>query len=145
MTRAGNQLVISFSGEVCDWLGTLVMAVSQRSEMVDIDDLRNVGMPGFLQECPDMEAFNLRELTGIEFGFTPYARGLEVEFQERLEEIVDGRGLTQAGTQRRIKWKNVGALVADLESRGNSRLVLGPVERRPQQLYGLRDRRYSRR
>src|SRR5262249_16898534 len=67
------------------------------------------------------------ELTGTEFGFTPYARGLEVELQERLEDIVDGRGLTRAGTQRRIKWKNIGALVDDLESGGNSRLVLGPV------------------
>jgi hypothetical protein len=127
MTRARNQLVISFSGEVCDWLATLGMAVSQWSDVVDINDLRNVGVPGFLQEFPDMDAFNLRELSGTEFVFTPYARGLEVELQEKLEEIVDGRGLTQAGTQRRVKWRNIGALVDDLEARGNSRLVLGPV------------------
>ena len=74
-----------------------------------------------------MEAFSLRALTGTEFVFTPDARGLEVALQERLEEIVDGRGLTQAGTQRRVKWKNIGALVDDIKSRGNSRLVLGPV------------------
>jgi hypothetical protein len=129
MTRARNQLVISFSGEMCDWLGTVGMAASQWSDVVDTDELRNVGMPGFLQEFPDMDAFNVRELTGTEFIFTPYARGLEVELQERLEEIVDGRGLTQAGTQRRVKWKNIGALVDDLESRGNGRLVLGPVAR----------------
>jgi hypothetical protein len=127
MTRARNQLVISFSGEMCDWLGTVGMAASQWSDVVDTDELRNVGMPGFLQEFPDMDAVNVRELTGTEFIFTPYARGLEVELQERLEEIVDRRGLTQAGTQRRVKWKNIGALVDDLESRGNGRLVLGPV------------------
>jgi hypothetical protein len=127
MTRARNQLVISFSGEMCDWLATLGMAASRWSEVIDIDELRNVGMPGFLQEFPDMDAFNVREVTGTEFIFTPYARGLEVELQEKLEEIVDGRGLTRAGTQRRVRWKNIGALVNDLERRGNSRLVLGPV------------------
>ena len=127
MTRARNQLVISFSGEMCDWLDTLGMVTSQWSDVVDTDELRNVGMPGFLQEFPDMDAFNLGELTGTEFIFTPYARGLEVEHQEKLEEIVDGRGLTQAGTQRRVRWKNIGALIDDLESRADSKFVLGPV------------------
>jgi UvrD-like helicase C-terminal domain len=144
MTRARNQLVISFSGEICDWLATLGMSASQWSDVVDTGELRNVGMPGLLQEFPDMDGFNLRELTGTEFVYTPYARGLEVELQEKLEEIVDGRGLTQAGTQRRVKWKNIGALIDDLESRGNSRLVLGPVasdvikKRLAEALLGLR-------
>jgi AAA domain/UvrD-like helicase C-terminal domain len=127
MTRARSQLLISFSGESSDWLTKVGMIASQWSDVVDTDGLRNVGMPGFLQEFPDMDDFKLHGLTGTEFIFTPYARGLEVELQERLEEIVDGRGLIQAGTQRRVKWKNVGALIDDLESRGNSRSTLGPV------------------
>lgn len=127
MTRAKSQLVISFSGEMCDWLATLGMAASQWSDIVDIDQIRKVGLPGFLQEFPDMDAFDVRELTGTEFIFTPYARGLEVDLQEWLEEKVDGRGLTRAGTQRRVKWKNIGELVEDFESRGNSGFELGPV------------------
>jgi hypothetical protein len=127
MTRAKNQLVISFSGEMSNWLSTLGMAASRWSDVVDTDELRNVGTPGFLQEFPDLDTFNIRELTGPEFIFTPYARGLEVELQEKLEDLVDGRGLTRAGTQRRVKWKNIGALVDDLESGGNSRPMLGPV------------------
>jgi hypothetical protein len=85
-------------------------------------------MPGFLQEFPDTESLDLHELTGTEFTFTPYARGLDVELQERLEELVDGRGMIQARTQRRLKWKNIGALITDLES-GNGTSVLGPVAR----------------
>ena len=112
---------------MCDWLATLGLAASQWSDVVDTNELRNVGVPGFLQEFPDMDAFSLGELTGTEFVFTPYARGLGVELQERLEEIVDGRGLTQAGTETRVKWKNIAALFYDLESHGNSRSVLGPV------------------
>jgi hypothetical protein len=52
--------------------------------------------------------------------------------------------LTRGGTQRRVKWKNIGALIDDLESRGNSRLVLGPVasgvieKRLAEALLGLR-------
>jgi hypothetical protein len=129
MTRAKNQLVLSFSGTVCDWLATLDMPVSQWSDVVDPDDLQNVGIPGFLQEFPDTEVLNLRDLTGAEFIFTPYARGLDVELQEKLEELVDGRGMVQAGTQRRIKWKNIGAFVDDLESRGARGAMLGPVAR----------------
>jgi hypothetical protein len=113
MTRAKNQLVLSFSGTVCDWLATLDIPISQWSDVVDTDDLPRVGVPGFLQEFPDIEALNLRDLTGTEFIFTPYARGLEVELQEKLEEFVDGRGMLQARTQRRIKWKNIGALMDD--------------------------------
>ena len=67
-----------------------------------MDDLTNIRMPGFLQEFPDTETLNLRELTGTEFIFTPYARGLDVELQEKLEEFVDGRGMIQARTQRRM-------------------------------------------
>ena len=56
MTRARNQLVISFSGEMCDWLATLGMAASQWSDVVDTDELRNVGMPGFLRQIPMIQA-----------------------------------------------------------------------------------------
>jgi hypothetical protein len=128
MTRAKSQLILSFSGKVCDWLETLSLPISQWSDVVDINDLATIGMPGFLQEFPDTETLNLRDLTGTEFIFTPYARGLDVELQEKLEEFVDGRGMIQARTQRRLKWKNIGALIDDLES-GTGTSVLGPVAR----------------
>lgn len=128
MTRAKNQLILSFSATVCDWLATLDLPISQWSDVIDTDDLPKVGIPGFLQEFPDTESLDLHELTGTEFTFTPYARGLDVELQEKLEELVDGRGMIQARTQRRLKWKNIGALILDLES-GSGTSVLGPVAR----------------
>jgi hypothetical protein len=128
MTRAKSQLILSFSGRACDWLATLSLPISQWSDVVDMSDLASIGMPGFLQEFPDADTLNLRDLTGTEFIFTPYARGLDVELQDRLEEFVDGRGMIQARTQRRLKWKNIGALIDDLES-GAGTAVLGPVAR----------------
>ncbi len=128
MTRAKSQLILSFSGRLCDWLETLKLPISQWSDVVDMDDLTNIRMPGFLQEFPDTETLNLRELTGTEFIFTPYARGLDVELQEKLEEFVDGRGMIQARTQRKLKWKNIGALIDDLDL-GTGTSVLGPVAR----------------
>ena len=106
----------------------LPLPISQWSDVVDTDDLAAIGMPGFLQEFPDTDTLNLRDLTGTEFVFTPYARGLEVELQEKLEEFVDGRGMIQARTQRRLKWKNIGSLIDDLEA-GSGTSVLGPVAR----------------
>lgn len=128
MTRAKNQLILSFSGSVCKWLATLQMEVSRWSDVVDTDDLPELGIPGFLQEFPDAENLDLSALTGSEFVFTPYARGFEVDLQERLEELVDGRGMIQAGTQRRLKWRNIGSLRDDLQS-GVGGLIWGPVAR----------------
>ncbi|WP_316186311.1 MULTISPECIES: UvrD-helicase domain-containing protein [unclassified Bradyrhizobium] len=128
MTRAKNQLILSFSGNVCAWLKTLNMSISLWSDVVDVNDLPKIGIPGFLQEFPDTEALDLRQLTGTEFIFTPYARGLDVDVQERLEEFVDGRGLLQARTQRRLKWRDIGSLIDDLDS-GIGASVLGPVAR----------------
>jgi superfamily I DNA/RNA helicase len=128
MTRAKNQLILSFSGTLCEWLRTLKLPSSQWSDVVDMSDLTKVGVPGFLQEFPDTEGLDLRELTGTEFIFTPYARGLDVELQEKLEEIVDGRGMLQARTQRRLRWRNIGSLIDDLDS-GTGASLLGPVAR----------------
>jgi hypothetical protein len=113
MTRAKSQLILSFSGTVCKWLATLQLPISNWSDVVDTNELAGPGIPGFLQEFPDAENLDLNALTGTEFVFTPYARGLEVDLQEKLEDLVDGRGMLQAGTQRRLKWRNIGGLLDD--------------------------------
>lgn len=128
MTRAKSQLVLSFSGIVCKWLATLGLQVSQWSDVVDTDVLPELGIPGFLQEFPDAENLDLGNLTGTEFVFTPYARGLEADLQEKLEDLVDGRGMVQAGTQRRLKWRNIGSLRDDLQT-GVGGALWGPVAR----------------
>jgi hypothetical protein len=128
MTRAKSQLILSFSGTVCKWLATLQLPVSRWSDVVDTDDMAGLGIPGFLQEFPDTENLDLSALTGTEFVFTPYARGLDVDLQEKLEDLVDGRGLLQAGTQRRLRWRNIGSLHDDLQS-GAGGMIWGPVAR----------------
>lgn len=127
MTRAKTQLILSYSGTICDWLSALGVAASKWSDVVVLDDLPDLSLPGFLQEFPDLDVLDVRELTGVEFIYTPYARGLEVDVQQKLEELVDGRGLLQAGTQRRLKWKTMGSLGEDLAIGGGS--TFGPVTR----------------
>jgi hypothetical protein len=128
MTRAKSQLILSFSGTVCKWLATLQLPISKWSDVVDTNDLAELGAPGFLQEFPDAENLDLGALTGTEFVLTPYARGFEVDLQERLEELVDGKGMLQAGTLRRLKWRNIGGLRDDLQS-GVGGAIWGPVAR----------------
>jgi len=127
MTRAKTQLILSYSGTICDWLSNLEVPTSKWSDVVALDDLPDLSLPGFLQEFPDVDILDVRELTGSEFIYTPYARGLEVDLQQKLEEVVDGRGLLQAGTQRRLKWKTMGSLGDDLATGGGS--TFGPVAR----------------
>ncbi|MGD5626680.1 3'-5' exonuclease, partial [Xanthomonas citri pv. citri] len=63
MTRAKNQLILSFTGTVCKWLGTLQLEASRWSDVVDTEDLPELGVPGFLQEFPDAENLEISALT----------------------------------------------------------------------------------
>jgi hypothetical protein len=62
-------------------------------------------------------------LTGRQFLFTPMAYGLSLEAQEKLDELVDGRGLVR-GTQR-VKWRNLADLATDLENSPVARASFG--------------------
>jgi hypothetical protein len=49
--------------------------------------------------------------------------GLSLEAQEKLDELVDGRGLTR-GSQR-LKWRNLGELAGDLDNSPIARTAFG--------------------
>jgi hypothetical protein len=48
-----------------------------------------------------------------------------VEAQEKLKELVDGRGAVNA-TGKRIRWKTVSSAAADLSRNRRSDLLFGP-------------------
>ena len=50
--------------------------------------------------------------------------GLPTELQEKIEELIDGKGLIRDG--KRIKWPHVRAAMYDVESYPHAKNLFGP-------------------
>ncbi|MFT0877857.1 UvrD-helicase domain-containing protein [Rhodopseudomonas sp. G2_2311] len=129
MTRAKRELVLSFHGAASRWLQAV-------SDTIQIDHWSSVETcdPNFLQSVPavlpqaDPNRFNDNDvwsLPGREFLYTKEAVGLSTEAQDKLIELVDGRGAIRGGSGRRLKWQSVGQLMADLIEHPRNVAVLG--------------------
>lgn len=131
MTRAKEQLVLSFSGTPSDWLTNRDVGLSFDTwdNYVDVSLVDPLGEPGYLPEQVDIddEANQVMLLNGRQFLYTPYAWGMPPDLQIKLEEVVPGEARQRAG--RRVAWKNVGQLLEDIElgpARGGTPQVFGP-------------------
>jgi hypothetical protein len=128
MTRARRELILSFSGSASPWLLSVsdTIAVEEWSSCEDLDKSLLVGTPRVLpdiEEDSDQESF--ASLTGSEYLHTENALGLSIEAQEKLEELVDGRGAISA-TGKRVRWKTLAAAATDLRRNRRSDLLFGP-------------------
>jgi hypothetical protein len=129
MTRAKHELVLSFHGSASKWLlavsGTISMDHWQTVENLDVNLLQ--GAPRVLSELdPNVQATDSLSLTGVEFLYTSDALGLSPDAQEKLAELVDGKGLIRGGSGRRLKWATMGSLLADLNESRMQDGLLGP-------------------
>lgn len=115
ITRAKNQVILSYSGQPSKWLENprVGLDFDEWEKFVSLEALPDVAMPGFLPEFPDQNSKVLRSLTGRQFLYTPYARGFDLELQAKIEDLVDGAGLRRDG--KRTKWKNIGVLLDDYD------------------------------
>ena len=85
------------------------------------------GTPESLPEIePVKDATDAGSLTGLQFVYTTHALGLSLEAQDKLIELVDGRGMRAAGGGGRLKWPDVGSLLVDLRANRRSDLRFGP-------------------
>lgn len=130
MTRAKRELILSFSGAASPWIKSVgaTIATDDWSSFEAYDPALASPLPSRLPEIEQHEALgnDVWSLPGRSFLYTPHALDLTLEAQEKLEELVDGRGSRIAGSGRRLRWATVGALREDLQiSRRNDHL-LGP-------------------
>ena len=129
LTRAKHNLILSFSGTPSRWITNekVELQIDQWRDVIDVDSVEPLGVPGFLPEFTDTEIDDMRSLNGRQFLYTPYARGLEVDLQRKIEELVPGQ--SRLRNNRRVLWKNLGQLLDDLDlgiSRGGAANVFGP-------------------
>jgi len=64
-------------------------------------------------------------MTGEEFIYTKYAFGLTVDHQNKITELVDGKGLISSLKKENVKWRDMRSLSIDLDKNPNARSLLG--------------------
>ncbi|GEC32159.1 hypothetical protein N181_19595 [Sinorhizobium fredii USDA 205] len=133
MTRAKRELILSFHGKASPW-------IEEVSDTIGSDFWKEVevlpdGIEQTVPEClpemePDKEYDDLGKLTGLQFVYSNAALKLSLEAQDKLIELVDGRGLRAAGSGgsgRRLRWPNIQSALADLQESRRSDVQFGPV------------------
>jgi hypothetical protein len=129
MTRAKHELILSFHGVASPWIRAVSDTISTDlwSSYEGLEALYLKGVPDVLPEIdPDTLGDNTASLTGAQYLYTSNALGLTVEAQDKLVELVDGRGSKAAGSGRRLRWRNVGSLASDLLTSKRNDFLLGP-------------------
>lgn len=120
MTRARRELILSFHGTASPWI-TAVKDHIATDMWSAVEDLKPEYRNGVPEQLPEFEPrwrtalTDVLGLTGSQFLYTTYARGLSVESQQQIEKLVDGRGRVRGGSGRREKWADVGSLLGDLQ------------------------------
>ena len=75
--------------------------MQQLSPWEELDERLLAGVPRVLPDVEDAsEGETLASLTGAEYLHTDHALGLSVDAQEKLAELVDGRGAVSATGKR---------------------------------------------
>ncbi|MER9712748.1 UvrD-helicase domain-containing protein [Mesorhizobium sp. M0174] len=129
MTRAKRELILSFNGEASPWVAEVTDTIGTAlwSEFEILDPALLQGIPELLPEIePDREIDDVGKLTGLQFLYTAHGLSSSLEAQDKLIELVDGRGLRAAGSLRRRKWQNMRSLITDLVESRRHDLQFGP-------------------
>ena len=125
MTRARDELILSYHGEITEWLKPSDrLAFLEWSEVVVLDPSLVDQPPAMLGQSEPGEGELLR-LKGRDFLYLPEARGLSVDAIQKIDELVDGVGLYRA--RSRVRWKDMRTLHLDLEKTTKAKQILGPV------------------
>jgi hypothetical protein len=120
MTRAKRELILSFHGTASPWITAVSDSIGTAlwSECEELKEEYAAGVPELLPELEPESGFqDAYKLSGKQFLYTSYALGLSTEAQQKLTEIIDGRGLVRGGSKRRMKWADVGSLLRDLSGK----------------------------
>lgn len=128
MTRARRELILSFNTEASPWLVQVADTIHS-DDWANCEELKPeflAGIPDCLPEVEDETVeLDIAGMTGREFLFTDFALGMSIEAQDKLAELVDGRGARTADN-RRVRWPYLGDLAGDLARSRRSDNLFGP-------------------
>ena len=128
MTRAKNDLYLSYHGEPSKWLVNVENLHSTLwSEVDTIEGLEPVPTPKKLDEIyePSEKMDIFESMTGEQYIYSKFAIGLEVEHQDKIISLIDGRGMISSQTRENIKWRNIKSAISSIETSANARKIFG--------------------
>lgn len=129
MTRAKNDLYLSYHDNPSDWLvNTIHLHRYDWSVVEDIKEVRLLPIPRHLVEMqnPNETSDIFTYMTGLEFIYTHRAIGLNVEHQNKLIELVDGRGMYSKNKDINTRWRDMRSLINNVQSDPKVRSFVGP-------------------
>ena len=126
MTRAKNDLYLSYHGEPSPWLQSAREKLSffDWDEVEQLDDGLVAFAPEKLPELEESDSSDVGALNGEQYCYTGNALGLSQEAHEKLRELVDGRGMIR--NRERVNWRTMKDLKRDLEASPRARSIFGP-------------------
>ncbi|KKJ78007.1 hypothetical protein WH95_06275 [Kiloniella litopenaei] len=126
MTRARDELYLSFHGEPSKWLSrdNSDLFFDKWEDVCEFKKCHLHTPPIHLEEIEASEKRTLLQLSGREFIYTSNALGLSKGALNKIDELVDGVGMTRNGNM--IRWRNVGAMLTDLERSPRAKQLFGP-------------------
>jgi len=125
MTRAKRDLILSYSGALSPWIAKceIFFEFDRWEEYIDRASLSLQGIPeksSFLNE----HAQYVLSLSGQKFLYTRHALGLSLELQDKIDELVDGRGRSRDGQS--VAWKNIKSAYEDVLNHPRPKQLFGP-------------------
>jgi hypothetical protein len=127
MTRARDELYISYHDQPSPWLSSAEgdLSFGNWSDVVALADEFLVNPPVRLATVEHGRTEDVLTLTGRQFNYTEWALGLSTEALNKIDDLVDGRGLSRDG--RRVKWPTMRDVANDLETSPLARRLFGPT------------------
>jgi hypothetical protein len=127
MTRARDELYISYHDQPSRWLSSAEgdLSFGNWSDVVALADEFLVNPPVRLATVEHGRTEDVLTLTGRQFNYTEWALGLSTEALNKIDDLVDGRGLSRDG--RRVKWPTMRDVANDLETSPLARRLFGPT------------------
>jgi superfamily I DNA/RNA helicase len=127
MTRARDELYLSYHDQLSPWLSSARddLSFGSWSEVVGPADEFLVSPPVRLANVEEGRTQDLLSLRGRQFNYTEWALGLSIEALNKIDELVDGRGLSRE--RRRLKWATMRDASSDLEAYPHARRLFGSV------------------
>jgi len=125
MTRAKRDLILSYNGSLSPWIENCrdYFEFDNWREYIDIEDIKLHGTPRKIFDKYEQNHDILR-CSGRKFLYTRHAIGCSLELQEKIDELVDGRG-RRSGRQA-VAWKDIKSAYNDVRQQPTPKKLFGP-------------------
>ena len=124
MTRAKRDLILSYSGSISNWVEKCkdFFEFDAWEEYLDRDALKLQGIP---QKTSDkhQQGQQALSLPGRKFLYSHHAIGLSLELQDKIDQLVDGRGRSRNGQV--IAWPTIKAAYNDVFNKPQPKQLFG--------------------